>query len=196
MRRQWIGILAAVGLLAAASACDRPAGDSTGPAGLVAPRAAVAPTGGFLTASGYTLLTGPAATSNTFKSAVIGRIVTLGPAGGKISVGGNQLTVPQGAVSEPVRFTFIMADQPYLAAQLSAVRVRDGAAVTQFPVALTLKLSYASSPTPVPNPAKLKVFYVANGEVLATQPTTVDIKGQSLSCSVKHFSEYSPGLDP
>lgn len=189
MRRRWIGILAAVGLLAAAPACDRPAGDSSGPAGLVAPRAAVSDFTAYSTSDGYTLLSGSTAKETS-------RSATLTMSGGKLSIGAHQIVIPYGAVSEPTTFTFTMVEQPYMAARLTAVRVSDGALITKFATPLPLKLSYAKSVTPIPDPSKLKIFYLLDGVVQSTMRTTVDIKGQTLYTELNHFSEYSPGLDP
>lgn len=187
MQRRWIDIFAAATLVLAASACDRPNG-APGSDSLVAPRAATALNTSYSTPDGYTLLAGSGGESQ--------RVVTLTSSGGRLNVGASMLTIPPGAVSEPVTFTFIVVSQPYMAGKFSAVRVRDGALITQFPVPLPLKLSYAKTVTPIPDPTKLKIYYVVDGAVQSSMPTTVDVKGQTLYTELKHFSEYSPGLDP
>ncbi len=188
MHRRLISILAAVGLLAAAPACDRPAG-MTGPDSQVAPRAAAVTYNSYSTSDGYTLLSG-AAVAATSRSA------TLSTSGGKISIGANQLTVPYGALPEAATVTLTMVTQPYIAAQLTAKRVSDGTLITKFNVPLPLKISYTKSLTPIPDPTKLKIYYVVDGAVKTVMPTTVDVKGQALYTELNHFSEYSPGLDP
>ncbi len=187
MQRRWINIFAVVALVLAATACAGPDG-VPGSDSLVAPRASTELLTSFSTTDGYTLLAGTGKQDQ--------RVVTLTSSGGRLNVGASMLTVPPGAVAEPVTFTFVVVNQPYMAGRFSAVRVRDGALITQFPVALPLKLSYAKSVTPIPDPTKLKIYYVLDGVVQSTMPTTVDVKGQTLYTELKHFSEYSPGLDP
>ena len=189
MQRRFISILAAVGLLAALPACDRPAGPA-GPETLVAPRAAAVQLNtSYSTADGYTLLAG-AATAEASRSA------TLSTSGGKISIGASQIVIPYGALPEPATVTLTMVSQPYVAARLTAVRVSDGTLITKFNVPLPLKISYAKTLTRVPDPTQLKIYYIVDGTVKSTMPTTVDVKGQALYTELNHFSEYSPGLDP
>lgn len=190
MRRSWSSIVAAMALVAAAAACERPGDVARGPESILAPSAAIIGNVAFTTDAGYTLLTGPANAAQTSRSTV------LGYNGGKLAVGANQLVVPYGAVPEATRFTITMVNKPYLVAKLSAVRVSDGAQVTQFAVPLGLRISYAKSPTPIPDPSKLTMFSVADGVVVGSQPTSVDVKGQTVYADIWHFSEYSPGLDP
>ena len=189
MQRRWINIFAAASLVLAAAACDRPNGGASGPESLVAPNAAVVTYKMYSTPDGYTLLSGAA-------SAEASRSATLGYNGGKIAIGASQIVIPYGAVSEQTKFTLTMVGQPYLAAKLTAVRVSDGTLVTKFAVPLPLRISYAKSVTPIPDPTQLKIYYIVDGTVKSTMPTVVDVKGQTLYTELNHFSEYSPGLDP
>ena len=104
-------------------------------------------------------------------------------------------TVPLGAVSQDTRFTLRIRNSPYLAAVLTAVQVSDGTLITTFGAPLTLKLSYAKSITPIPDPQLLNIYWVDSGRILGVQKTIVDRRGQALYTSLSHFSEYSPGLD-
>ncbi len=188
MRQRWINIFLSAALVLAATSCASPDVDRS--QSLVAPQAtAVTLYKSFATAEGYTLLSGGA-------TAEASRSATLSPSGGRLTVGANQITIPYGALAEPTKVTFTMVNQPYMAARLTAVRVRDGALVTQFAVPLPLKISYAKSITPIPDPTRLKIYYVVDGAIQYTMPTTVDVKGQALYTELNHFSEYSPGLDP
>ncbi len=189
MQMRWLNLVAAVALVLGAASCGRTDG-AAGPDALVAPpSAAVVTYKLWSTPDGYTLLSG-ASTSETSRSA------TLTVNGGKLSIGANQLVIPFGALDEPTKITFTMVDQPYMAARLTAVRVSDGALVTKFKLPLPLKISYAKSVTPIPDPTQLKIYYIVDGQVASTMPTQVDVKGQTLYTELNHFSEYSPGLDP
>lgn len=190
MLRRLGSVLLGLGLLGAA-ACEGPydANPLSTPSAL-APRAVqISSDNSYRTDSGVTLLLGDPKAPDERQSVVLGRN------GGRLGVGANQLTVPLGAVPEDTRFTLTIKNSPYLAAVLSAVQVSDGESVTTFTVPLTLKLSYAKSVTPIPDPRFLEIYWVDNGRILGVQKTVVDKKGRSLYTGLTHFSEYSPGLD-
>ncbi len=171
------------------AACERPyEGGPLAPTSTIAPRASALSYTSYKAGS-VTLLVGDPSVSDESQS------VVLSPNGGRLGVGASQLTVPYGAVSQDTRFTLKIKNSPYLAAVLTAVRVSDGTLVTTFDVPLTLKLSYAKTITPIPDPKLLNIYWVDSGRILGVQETVVDKKGQALYTSLSHFSEYSPGLD-
>lgn len=176
-------VLAITGL----AACERPWEGGSATQALVAPRAAE--TSSYETGAGVVLLLGDPAAKDETQTQVIGEY------GGKIGFNASSLTVPPKAVGEDVAFTFTLQNSPYLAARLTAVKVSDGTPVTTFGTALVLKLNYTKSPTPIPDPRLLKVYWVDNGTILGVQKTSVDKKGQNVYTQLTHFSEYSPGLD-
>ncbi len=190
MLRRLSGVLLALSVVALA-ACERPwdAG-SLSSGSVVAPRALeLTSFNSYKTGAGVTLLVGnPSAADET-------QTVLIGQYGGKINFNASALSVPPGAVGEDCYFTFTLKSTPYIAADLTAVKVSDGTPVTTFSAPLTLKLSYSKAITPVPDPRLLKVYWVRDGVVLGVQPTVLDRKGQTLYATLTHFSEYSPGLD-
>src|SRR5512143_1986165 len=155
MLRRLGSVLLGLGMLGAA-ACEGPYdANPLSTASTGAPRVVqAASSNSYLTDSGVTLLLGDPKAADESQS------VVLGSNGGRLGVGANQLTVPLGAVTEDTRFTLKIRNSPYLAAVLSAVQVSDGAAVTTFMVPLTLKLSYAKSVTPIPDPKYLEIYWV------------------------------------
>jgi hypothetical protein len=189
MGRRWLSVIAALAITAT-FACDRtssvtaPATDAT-----ARPNLDLSVTG-YRAPGGYTLLAGSPADAVRSQSAVVG------PQGGFIAVGANYLLVPPGAVTEPVVISVAVSGQPYISVNLQARTVVSREPVTQFARALTLRVSYATSQTPIPDPGHLKVFWVADGVVLGAQPTTVDTRTRALYAQLTHFSDYSPGLDP
>ncbi len=186
MVRRVSSVLLGLALLGAA-ACERPWDEGSVTQSVVAPRAVE--TTAYSTGSGVVLLLGDPAAKDEKQTEVIGQY------GGRISFNASALTVPPRAVSEDVVFTFTLQNAPYLAADLSAVTVTEGTPVTTFGMALTLKLNYSKSPTPIPDPQQLRVYWVDKGTILGVQKTSVDKKGQNVYAQLTHFSEYSPGLD-
>ncbi len=187
MRQRWLSLVAVMAGVALASAgCDRPSSSITGPT-VAGPQLDYV-TGGYTT--GDVILLTASGNATQTRSAVIGIY------GGKINFGATSLVVPAGAVKHPTRFTFVLHSQPYISAELSATDTVTKAVVERFDsVALTLTLSYAGSKTAVPDPTKLRIYYVIEGVVKETLPANADVKGKKLITQVKHFSEYSPGLD-
>ncbi len=186
MVRRVSSVVLAFAILGVA-ACERPWDGGGTTQTVVAPRAVE--TTAYRTGSGVVLLVGDPSAKDETQTQVIGRY------GGKISFNASGLTVPPKAVTEDVVFTFTLQSSPYLAAKLSATKVSDGTPVTTFGTPLTLKLNYSKTPTPIPDPQLLKVYWVDQGTILGVQKTTVDKKGQNVYASLTHFSEYSPGLD-
>ena len=136
----------------------------------------------------------PATTNSPSETASVTAVV--GPAGGIVRNGDHQLWVPALAVAEPTAITFTMVGGNNVHADLSAVRVSDGAAVSNFPRALTLRLSYRN--VTVSNPYRLSVAYLVDGTVdggLEKQASVVSIASQTVSAAVTHFSQYVMAID-
>ena len=186
MVKRLSGLLLALSIVGVA-ACQRPWDGASSATSVVAPRAAQE--AAYRTGSGVTLLLGEAA------EGIETQTIVLSENGGKLTLGPNSLTIPFKAVDEDVRWTFTLKSLPYLAADLHAVRVSDGTPITTFNAPLALRLSYARSPTPIPDPRLLSIYWVDGGTVLGVQKTSVDRKGQTVYTTLTHFSEYSPGLD-
>ncbi len=193
MERRWLKLLTVVAIAAgAASACDRPTA-VTSPTGL-APRAATV-TGYYL--DGYTLLT-------TSGGGTQSKTLVVDQSGGKINMGPSSLVIPYKAVSGPTEFTFTLQSKPYIAAVLTAHEVTsigknkwlEGAPVTTFAKELTLTISYAQTNTPIPDPSLLKIGWIEDGKVIEIQQTDVDVKGQKLITTIRHFSEWGPIIQP
>jgi hypothetical protein len=193
MRQRWLSLVAVMAGVALASAgCDRPSSSITGPT-VAGPQFSYI-SGGFTTNGAVLLVGGGTTTLMMAQTAQLGSAV-IGIYGGKINSGATSLSIPAGAVKGATRFTLALRSQPYIAAVLSATDVTTGAVVRTFPVPLTLTLSYAGSKTAVPDPTKLRIYYVVNGVVVEALPVNPDVKGKKLITSVTHFSEYSPGVD-
>jgi hypothetical protein len=111
-----------------------------------------------------------------------------------IRFNGGSLTVPAGAVSAPTVFNVVLRTHPYIAADLTASTLF-GRSVSTFPVPLTLTLSYASAGQTVVDPSHISIFWMQNGLLVEREPTTANAAARTVSASITHFSEYSPGVD-
>lgn len=171
-----IGRLSAVAvvlLALAGSACDRPTGPAY--AEVAAPRAGVFD-------GGYRLVT-----RRSFQSSVTVMAV-LGSGGGTLSVNGNTLQVPAGALAQATTFTMSTVSGMTVGVSLSAKETRTGAAVTAFDTPLRLSLSYANAK--VTNPNNLKIAWLVNGQIVAVQASAVDKAHKLVSSSLYHFSDW------
>jgi hypothetical protein len=116
----------------------------------------------------------------------------IGPAGGVIENGENQLSVPPMAVTENTMFTFAIVGGNYIIADLTARRAHDRAPVTRFQHPVTLTLSYSGAV--VGNPYNLSITYLVDGSVRGrrqTLPSVVLPRTQTVSALLPHFSIYS-----
>lgn len=106
---------------------------------------------------------------------------TVGPAGGVLTVAGNTLVFPAGAVSEPTQIT--------MTASATVVGVEVEPHGLQFPRGSepVLTLSYAG--VDVSAFRTLNIVYVgADGEILEVLPT--DASGGEMTARLRHFSGY------
>ncbi len=193
MMRRIGGVLLALALTGLA-ACEGPASD-----GPFAPTSVVAPRAGAVTGapgdgaampdySHVRLLTGDPSIGEQSLTKIVYKT-------GKLEIAGNSLNIWRKPLAEPLVFTLTIVQKPYLAAQLKAVKLSDGTPVTTFEQPLDLRLSYASSSTPIPDVQKLRMYYVVDGVVKEQEASAPQKKGQILLSNIWHFSEYSPGLD-
>ena len=123
-------------------------------------------------------------------------IAVIGPDGGRIANREHWLWVPTNAVSSATEFTFKVVGGKNVKVDFKAARVADGVAVSRFPVALTVGLSYANSKVTTPN--RLYVGYFMEGTMagaIERLPSTVWTELQLVTAPIWHFSEYGIILD-
>jgi hypothetical protein len=117
----------------------------------------------------------------------------IGPNGGVLEVGRNRLTVPAGAVREPVVFRMQLEDgavQVDLAATRPTSRRQNDVGSVGFDRPLHLELSYEEAP-PAGDPSELVVVWVRDDGTLVPLPSTVDRGARSVTASLNHFSGYA-----
>ena len=118
--------------------------------------------------------------------------------GGSLNIGNHVLTVPAGAVDAPTTFTMTkLVDE--IEVGLTATRVLpNDIGHAGFNVPVRLSLSYANAAEVPANAAEMAVAWVkANGDI-EPQPSEVDMSGEAVVGSLKHFSAYAiviPGDD-
>ncbi len=194
MERRWLKLLTVVAISAGAAACsDRsaPVGPKTVPSVASTPSPQIRASGGSYYVGNWQLLVGHGNTQT--------KIAILDEHGGQIVVGGSSLDVPPNALSGSTLLTFTLQSQPFIQAKLYALSLEGktrGSLVTVFPVALTLKLSYADANQQVANPSALKMAWLENSVMLGLVPSSVDRNGKKLIGSVTHFTEFGPVTGP
>ena len=112
--------------------------------------------------------------------------------GGSIAVGNHSLTVPANAVSEPTRFSMDIGASGTEYVQLRAWRVRDGAAVTQFPVDVELNLDVSGIRGV--NFHELVVVYLVDGTYTGPKEvvrTSYNEATKVITGYLNHFSIYA-----
>lgn len=132
-------------------------------------------------------------TSITFSnSAVIGR------EGGTLVLGLHQLIVPRNAVSGRTRFKMTTAFSNSVIVDLEARDIATGATVSQFPLALQLKLNYLLLLVPPSQAHRLVVLWLKdsdpNGELIPV-PTTIEPGRFYVVGWLTHFSQYAMGMN-
>jgi hypothetical protein len=120
----------------------------------------------------------------------------LGRQGGVIRAGDHMLMVPSKAVDSETEFTVRVLGGDQIAVDFSARRLSDGATISQFPTALTFRLSYKNAATT--DPYRLYNAYVMEGEFAGAKQrlaTTISTLTQTLTSTTTHFSEFVIGID-
>jgi hypothetical protein len=118
----------------------------------------------------------------------------IGISGGKLTVGGNTLVVPSGAVTLPTLFTMVQLPTPYIRADLTAITstllglLNIGEKGFAKPVTLTLSYRNAIGVT---DPTRLRIAEMkANGEIGVVLPTTVNATTKTVTAKLPHFSSW------
>jgi hypothetical protein len=108
---------------------------------------------------------------------------TVGPAGGTIKVGPHSLTIPAGALSNPVAITATAPAGQH-------VRVDSQPEGLRFSTAATLRLSYAHCDR-LP-PLLPKVVYLNDLlSILEVLPSLNDLANERATAKIRHFSGYA-----
>ena len=118
-------------------------------------------------------------------------IAVVGPEGGRLVNHDHWLSIPANAVSSATEFTFKVVGGKNIKVDFKAARVSDGVAVTQFPVALTVGLSYARAK--ISDPSKLYIGYVLEGALAGAHERLSSVVWadlQIVTAPIWHFSEY------
>lgn len=116
--------------------------------------------------------------------------------GGDVRVGGHVLSVPNGAVTEPTRFTVEVVAGPFVQVSLSAKSVANGSPVRTFPIELRLRLNYRDAV--VTQEGRLGVAYLVDGTMHGRReatPASVDVFGKFVEARLSHFSTYALVID-
>jgi hypothetical protein len=177
-------LLMAAPMVALLTACGMD--EAAGPEPVVAP------------SSDYTLNIGTyqlVQTSNTTFELSNTRVI--GPAGGVLYLGLHQLVVPRGAVSGLTRFTMTSKFGNNVIVDLSAVDMA-GNTVSQFPVALQLRLNYMLLGVRPGDAHRLQIVWLKDDSPTgAVEPvkTTVQPLMYYATGWVTHFSQFAMAMN-
>jgi hypothetical protein len=116
---------------------------------------------------------------------------TIGPAGGKLSLGHHELTVPRGAVAGPTVFALSRVDGSNVRVRLTATAESEndvGAAGFAVPVKLSLSFhKVADLPSDL---STLTILYFRSDGLVDDLGADVQITGKRASSNLRHFSDY------
>ena len=119
--------------------------------------------------------------------------VTIGPAGGSVTLNGHRLDVPAGAVTQDVRFTITVLPAAFLKVRIEA----DGKPNFDFQVPASLTLSFARCAPADPNePLGIFKIDLRNDAVLKRLGGEVDRQAQTITAKLDGLSGYSVGTPP
>jgi hypothetical protein len=109
--------------------------------------------------------------------------------GGTIAVQGGSITIPPGAVSEPVEITISLPSSPYRIVDLRVT----GYDSFRFNQPVSVTLDYSMCAGAAERATALGITYLASGTNVALEPTEVDDNraSQSITFFTWHFSAYS-----
>lgn len=188
MERRWLNVLMAAAIAAGAAACsDRsaPVAPSSAAPSTTSPR--LTTLDGYYYIGGFRLINGHGSAQT--------KLAIMDGHGGKLTIGGNSITFPDGALSGSTLISFTVQSAPYLSARVYALsldgRTR-GTLVTTFPVALSLVLNFADANQLVANPSQVKVAWIENSVLMGLVPSQVDVEAKKVTAQVTHFTEFSP----
>jgi hypothetical protein len=179
------GLSIACAMMLMLAACD--GNEATAPADAVA-----APSHDYV----YTYGTFQLVSAQTWNVVKISNTHVIGPEGGRLSLGLDELVVPAGAVQTQTVFKMTRQLGPHIMVDLNAYDRRTGAVIDTFAQPLELKLSYLFAR--VPQPERLVVLWLkdesSDGE-LVPMPTRVSTRTRQVIGSLTHFSQYAMGMD-
>ena len=125
----------------------------------------------------------------------------IGGSGGVLSLLGNTLTVPAGAVGRSTLFSMTRLSGGNIQVDLLALRfdlfggvIDVGAGGFLGGKSVQVKLSYAGA-TNVDDPDRLVVLYLRSDGGVEEVPTTVDEGTQTVTAELEHFSRYAMAMD-
>jgi hypothetical protein len=128
----------------------------------------------------------------------ISAVHIIGPEGGRLALGLDELVVPAGAVRSPTIFKMTREIGPYVLVDLNAYDRRTGAVVDTFERPLELKLSYRFSRVSEAEMNRLVVVWLkdnrSDGE-LVPMPTRVIPARRQIVGTLTHFSQYAMGMN-
>ena len=112
----------------------------------------------------------------------------VSPAGGTVTVGGNEVVVPLGAITDTVDIVIEEPASPYMLVELTA----DGQAHWRFLAPLVVTIDYSRCPIG-PLDAPVTVYHVdsATGALLEHMGGTDDRSTRTITFTTDHFSGYA-----
>lgn len=122
----------------------------------------------------------------------------IGPEGGRLVLGLDELVVPRGAVQRATVFEMTRQLGPHVLVDLNAHDRRTGAVVDTFQRPLELKLSYRFTRLSQADMNRLVVLWLkddrSDGE-LVPMPTRVVTRTRQVVGTLTHFSQYAMGMN-
>jgi hypothetical protein len=107
----------------------------------------------------------------------------IGTDGGVIHLGRHTLTVPAGAVSGDINFTFAIAS-------VNAVALDCGPTGLTFQTPVTLQFSYQGTQYDHMDNPDLRIYYAAPDGTFEWMPSVVDPVNRTVTTQLNHFSRY------
>jgi hypothetical protein len=136
--------------------------------------------------------------SDDWSSLEITTTHTIGPQGGRIALGLDELVVPRGAVTSQTVFQMTRQLGPHIVVDLKAHDRRTGAVVNTFQQPLELRLSYRFTRLSQADMNRLVVLWLkddrSDGE-LVPMPTRVVTRSRQVVGTLTHFSQYAMGMN-
>lgn len=119
-------------------------------------------------------------------------VTPVGSNGGLLVFGVNSLLVPAGAVSSPTHFSARIHEGEYVRIDLRAWST-SGASVSQFAVPVKLTLDLNTVADYIDDWTKVVVVYHNPNGSLDPVRATVSVSKKTVTATLWHFSDYSPG---
>ena len=136
--------------------------------------------------------------SEDWASVKISTTHVIGPEGGRVVLGLDELIIPRGAVASQTVFRMTRQLGPHIVVDLKAHDRRTGAVVDTFQQPLELKLSYRFTRLSHADLNRLVVLWLkedrSDGELIP-MPTRVVPRTRQVVATLTHFSQYAMGLN-